>query len=136
MGRINPCVEVATGRTKEKANAFACSGGRIRVLEFVQLVGPEIVGHKEVERCFIRTERITSNAEFGVSELAAPVANGWCLTDPCFCDMLHNHFGKDELIRREWTFASLDALGDDGLQVGPKVAVKFFEAHVIPVQIR
>ncbi|ADO41855.1 hypothetical protein EIO_0696 [Ketogulonicigenium vulgare Y25] len=136
MGRIDLCVEVAACRTKEKANAFACSCGGIRVPEIVQFLSPEIVGHEQVESRFIGAERIARNAKFCVADLAAPVANGWGLADPGFCDMLHDHFRKDELIRRKGAFASLYALGDDGLQVGTKVAVKFFKAHVSQVQIR
>ena len=94
------------------------------------------MGHEEVESRFIGAERIPRNAEFRVADLAAPVANGWCLADPGFCDMLHDHFRKNELIRRKWAFAGLYALGDDGLQIGTKVAVKIVEAHVNPVQIR
>src|SRR5690606_8132354 len=125
---------VAACCPKEKANAFTCGRGGIRVPEIVQLLGPKIVGHEEVESRFIRTERITRNTEFRVADLAAPMANGWGLADPGFCDMLHDYFRKNELFRRKGPFASLHAFGDDGLQVGSKVAVKLFEAHVIPVQ--
>jgi hypothetical protein len=135
MRRIDPCVEVAACRSKEKANAFACSCGDIRVPEIVQFICPKIVGHEEVESRFIGAKRIARNAEFCVADLAAPVANGWCLADPGFRDVLHDHFRKNELIRRKWAFAVLHALGDYGLQIGTKVAVKIIEAHVNPVQI-
>ncbi len=57
MGWIDPCVEVSTGSTEKKTNAFGGGGCCIRVGQVLKILGPEVMGDKKVERGFIGADR-------------------------------------------------------------------------------